>query len=84
LVEDTDWSIHYLVVDTKNWWPGKKVLISPGSAGAIDWSDRLVNLNVNRQKVKDSPEYDATTTIDQAYERRFHDYYGGVRAPGQF
>ena len=29
LVEDADWSIHYLVVDTKNWWPGKKVLISP-------------------------------------------------------
>ncbi|MEP6604916.1 MAG: PRC-barrel domain-containing protein, partial [Nitrosospira sp.] len=28
LVEDDDWSIHYLVVDTKNWWPGKKVLIS--------------------------------------------------------
>ena len=32
LVEDADWSIHYLVVDTKNWWPGKKVLISPRSA----------------------------------------------------
>jgi len=25
LVEDADWSIRYLVVDTKNWWPGKKV-----------------------------------------------------------
>jgi transposase len=32
LVEDADWSIHYLVVDTTNWWPGKKVLISPASA----------------------------------------------------
>ena len=32
LVEDADWSIHYLVVDTKNWWPGKRILISPRSA----------------------------------------------------
>ena len=24
LVEDADWSIHYLVVDTKNWWPGEE------------------------------------------------------------
>ena len=41
LVEDADWSIHYLVVDTKNWWPGKKVLISPRSIqksiGRIIW-----------------------------------------------
>jgi len=78
-VEDADWSIRYLLVDTKNWWPGKKVLISPRSAQTIDWAHRLVNLNVDRQKVKDSPEYNASTTIDRPYERHFHSYYGGVR-----
>ena len=83
LVDDTDWSIHFLIVDTKNWWPGKKVLISPRSAQAINWDDRLVNLNVDRQRVKDSPTYDASTTIDRAYEKRFHDHYGDIRAAGQ-
>jgi hypothetical protein len=83
LVEDADWSIHYLVVDTKNWWPGKKVLISPRSAQNIDWSGKLVNLDVNRQRVKDSPPYDATTTIDRAYEHHFHNHYGDVRATDQ-
>jgi hypothetical protein len=78
LVDDTDWSIHYLIVDTKNWWPGKKVLISPASAREIDWSDKLVYLNVDRQRVKDSPAYDASTTIDRAYEKQFHSYYGDV------
>jgi hypothetical protein len=76
LVEDADWSIHYLVVDTKNWWPAKKVLISPRSAREIDWSGKLVHLNVNRQKVKDSPVYDASVTIDRTYEKHFHNYYG--------
>jgi hypothetical protein len=79
LVEDADWSIHYLVVDTKNWWPGKKVLISPRSAREIDWTDKLVNVDVDRQRVKESPEYDASTTVDWAYEKHFHSYYGGVR-----
>ena len=79
LLEDADWSIHYLVVDTKNWWPGKKVLISPRSARDINWRDRLVNLDVDRQKVKDSPAYDASTTVDRAYEKHFHSYYGDVR-----
>ncbi|MGA3398080.1 MAG: PRC-barrel domain-containing protein [Acetobacteraceae bacterium] len=83
LLEDTDWSIHFLVVDTRNWWPGKQVLISPRSAQEINWRDRLVNLNVDRQKVKDSPVYDASTTVDGAYEKRFHDHYGEVDATGQ-
>jgi hypothetical protein len=62
----------------KNWWPGKKVLISPRSAREIDWNDKLVHLNVNRQKVKDSPAYDASTTVDRTYEKHFHGYYGEV------
>jgi sporulation protein YlmC with PRC-barrel domain len=78
LVEDADWSIHYLIVDTKNWWPGKKVLISPRSVREIDWSDKLVRLDVDRQKVKDSPAYDSSTTVDRAYETQFHSYYGGA------
>jgi hypothetical protein len=78
LVEDADWSIHYLVVDTKNWWPAKKVLISPASTHDINWSDRLVNLDVDRQKIKTSPEYDELVTVDRNYERRFRDHYGAI------
>ncbi|HEX4112621.1 MAG TPA: PRC-barrel domain-containing protein [Stellaceae bacterium] len=76
LIEDADWSIRYLIVDTKNWWPGKKVLISPRSAKEIDWTDRLVNLEVVRQKVKDSPAYDPSMTVDRAYDDTFLTYYG--------
>jgi len=79
LVEDGDWSIHYLVVDTKNWWPGKKVLISPRSAREIDWTHRLVHIDVDRQMVKDSPAYDASITVDRVYEKHFHSYYGDIR-----
>jgi len=80
LVEDTDWSVHYLVVDTRNWWPGKRVLISPRSAKEIDWTDKLVYLDVDRQKVKASPAYSAATTVDQAFEDQFHDHYGAARS----
>ena len=79
LVEDADWSIHFLVVDTKNWWPGKSVLISPRSASEINWTAGLVNLDVDRQKIKDSPPYDPSTTVDRAYETHFRDHYGDVR-----
>jgi hypothetical protein len=29
--------MHYLVVDTRNWWPGKKVLVSPSWVEEIIW-----------------------------------------------
>lgn len=78
LVEDEDWSIHYLVVDTKDWWPGKKVLVSPLSVRKIVWADRQVNLGVDHQKVKDSPAYNPSVTVDPIYEKNFHDHYGDL------
>ena len=83
LVDDTDWTIRYLVVDTKNWWPGKKVLISPWSAEKIDWRKGLVNLGVRRQTVKDSPAYDPSIPVDLAYEQDFHRHHDKGRQSGQ-
>jgi hypothetical protein len=79
LIEDGDWSIHYLVVDTANWWPGKTVLVSPRSVLKTNWSDRTVDLNVTRQQIKDSPTYDGSEAVDRAYEYKFHGYYDGCR-----
>jgi sporulation protein YlmC with PRC-barrel domain len=75
LVEESDWSIHYLVIDTANWWPGKKVLISPRSARDINWVDETVSLSVNRERVKNSPAYDESTIVDADYESRFNSHY---------
>ena len=76
LLEDADWSIRYLVVDTRNWWPGERVLISPRSVQEIDWAERLIHLDIDRQKVKGGPSYDPSITIDGAYEEKFLTYYG--------
>lgn len=82
LVQDDDWSIHYLVVDTKNLWPGKRVLISPRSVRDIVWRNQLVNIGVDLDRVKNSPAYDPSVDVDRAYERHFHKYYEGVGAAG--
>jgi sporulation protein YlmC with PRC-barrel domain len=79
VIEDTDWSIHYLIVDTSNWWMGQKVLISPRSAQDIRWTEQLIYLDVNRQKVKDSPTYDPTKPVDRAHENRMAGHYAKAR-----
>ena len=76
LVDDADWSIRFLLIDTRNWWHGKRVLISPRSVLEIDWQGRMVSLNVDRQKVKDGPEYDPSVVLDKSFEQHFHHHYG--------
>lgn len=39
-----------------------------------------MNINVDRQKVKDSPAYDVSATVDRDYEKHFHSYYDGLRS----
>jgi len=81
LLQEADWSIHFLVVDTKNWWPAKKVLISPKLVRKINWAAEMVKLSVSRQRVKDSPEYSHGTRVDRAFERAFHNYYTADQPP---
>jgi sporulation protein YlmC with PRC-barrel domain len=82
LVDDTKWKIRFLLVDTNNWLPGKKVLIPPRSVKRIDWGDRRVNLDVRREQVQNSPTYDPSTVVDAAYEESFYEYYYSDNRPG--
>jgi hypothetical protein len=59
LVEDDTGRVRYVVVDPKNWWLGKHVLISPEWIDHVDQSGRTVHVNVDRETIKSAPEYDA-------------------------
>ncbi len=76
LVDDASWGIGYLVIDTRNWWPGQHVLMSPHAVRAISWSDRDVTLDVTRDQVKGSPAWNPAEVIERTYQERLHGYYG--------
>jgi sporulation protein YlmC with PRC-barrel domain len=79
LVEDSDWSIRYLIVDTTNWWPATDVLISPMSVRTIQWADRLVNLRVDRQTVKESLPYESLAKLGAVDCAKIHKYDNKLR-----
>jgi hypothetical protein len=76
LVDDADWNIRYIKIDTKKWWPGISVLMPPRSVRKIDRPNRLVHLDVDRQEVLNSSPYDPSKTADGAYDESFLTYYG--------
>lgn len=76
MLDEADWTLPYLVVDTRNWGFGGHVLISRAAVTSIDWSDRCICLNVSREQVKASPAWDPLIAFDEIYRKRLHDHYG--------
>jgi uncharacterized protein YrrD len=76
LFDDSDWTLRFLVVDTKNWWPGKKVLVAPAWTRGIDWSEQKLHVATERDTIKQAPEYESGMEIDQKLERRIFQHYG--------
>ena len=58
IVDDENWMIRFLVVDTTNWLPGKKVLLSPQWINRVEWADSSVYFNLTRESVKNSLRFD--------------------------
>lgn len=76
LIDDRTWEIRYLVAETRNWWPGKKVLIAPQWIDEVGWNEAKVYVQMTRQAIKGSPAYDPSKPLAPEYARELHDYYG--------
>jgi len=75
VIDDETWAIRYLIVDTRNWWPGKKVLISPQWIERVSWSESKVFVNLSREAIKQSPEYTPESLITRDYEAGLYGHY---------
>ena len=75
IIDDETWAIRYLIVDTHNWWPGKKVLVSPQWIERVSWDERKVFVNLSRETIKESPEYAEESLLTRDYEIGLHGHY---------
>ena len=75
IIDDETWAIRYLVIDTRNWWPGKKVLVSPRWIDRVSWSESKVFVNLSREEIKNSPEYTEESLPTRDYEIKLHRHY---------
>ena len=76
LADDANWDMRYLVIATRNWWPGKHVQLAPYSVKEIDGSEERINVNVTRDQVKSSPAWDPLTMADNIGEQHLHRHFG--------
>jgi sporulation protein YlmC with PRC-barrel domain len=75
LLDDVSWAIRYLIVDTRNWLPGKHVVIPPGWITEVDWSENVVNVDVTRDTVQAAPEYHTDMDFSRVQEAHLYQHY---------
>jgi sporulation protein YlmC with PRC-barrel domain len=57
VIDDETWTVCDLVVDTRNWWPGKHVLVEPTLVESIHWEEREIRLALPREQLDHRPAY---------------------------
>jgi hypothetical protein len=73
--DDQYWNIRYLVVETGNWFFGRKVLISPYAIQGVAWENQLLKVKMTKEQVRSSPSIDTNLPVSRQLEKKLNDYY---------
>jgi PRC-barrel domain protein len=76
VVDIHTWALRYVVVDTRNWWPGRKVLLPTAWIESVSWAEEAMKVDLSRQTIKDAPAWNPPEPITREYEARLYGYYG--------
>jgi hypothetical protein len=75
VVDDEAWAIRFIEVATKNWWPGKKVLVSPSWIKEVRWADSKVYVDLSREAIQSGPPFVDAKPISREYEQLLYNHY---------
>jgi uncharacterized protein YrrD len=75
LVDDHIWMLRWLVVDTGNWLPGRKVLIPARALGRPDPASRQVLIARTKEQIENSPDIDTDLPVSADSEQRLYEFY---------
>jgi hypothetical protein len=70
------WAVRYVEVDTRSWWPGRQVLVSPRWIESVNWAHRRVTVVLDRAAIESAPAYHRGMPITREYEARLFRHYG--------
>jgi hypothetical protein len=75
LIDDEKWAIRYLIVDTRNLWPGRHVLISPFAVVKTSWSEHEFVINLSKERIRTSPKWEPAELINTEFADKLHNHY---------
>jgi hypothetical protein len=76
LVDDEQWIVRYLVVESGCFLDRRGVLISPISFRRADWETQRFHLRLTLDQIKGSPDTDTDKPVSRQHESEYLGYYG--------
>jgi hypothetical protein len=57
MIDDENWAICHLIVQTGHWFSGKEIVISSGNIDRISYEESTVFVNVTKEAVLNAAEF---------------------------
>lgn len=76
ILEEPDWSVRYLLVDTGRWLMHNYTLIAPAWIREVDWSTSEVVIDLARDAIETAPPYDPDKVVSREYQVALYAHYG--------
>jgi hypothetical protein len=73
--DDQDWAVRYVMADTGTWIPARQVLISPHALKSLDAADKVLEVNLTRKQIENSPPVELHKPVSRQYEEEYYRYY---------
>jgi uncharacterized protein YrrD len=76
LFKEEDWTLQFLVIDTRKWLPGKHVVVPVDWVDRVSWGEHAVFVALTKDDVRRSPKYDPDVALTAELESGLHSHYG--------
>ncbi len=51
-------------------------MVAPLWSDKVSWTERKLHVDLSREAIRNSPEFDPGAPVNREYETRLYDYYG--------
>lgn len=74
-IEEDGWIIRYLLIDIRRWIKERRVIVSPEWVSEIDWLGEEIEVDLTKNQIENSPEFDPSEAPTRKYETALYDFY---------
>lgn len=75
LLDSNGWRVQYLVVDTRNWLPGRKIPISLNWVSDVNWVEQVVSVKLHKETIEESPEVDLDGMMSDQSQSALEEFF---------
>ncbi len=76
IVDDEDWQVVYVIIDTSKWMPwSKKVIIPIHKLEEISYVNSEMKINLSIETIKNAPEYNEKSPFKSDFEKSLYEFY---------